>query len=352
MRNKVLTSIIILSIITLLFTIPVFAFPPSNNELYNGIDVSEWQGRIDFERVKQSGIDIVYIRVSEGTDYIDPYFKENYEQARENDLKTGFYHYVTARTTEEARKEAEFFVSNIKGTQPDCKLAMDFEVFGDLSKNEINEISKVFLETVQELSGKECIIYSDAYNAAETFDEELAKEYAIWVADYFVSEPANNGKWSFWVGFQYSDIGKVNGINGNVDKDYFTNGVLLNDTSEIPTDTSDSNDEQFKYITIKRGETLSKIAIRYNTFYEYLAKINDISNPNLIYVGEKLKVPVINREIHDTSHILYVVKAGNTLNQIAREYNVSIERIVELNDIKNPNLIYVGEVLRIPIINN
>lgn len=351
MGNKVLSSILILSILILLFAVPVFAFPPSNSELYNGIDVSQWQGKIDFSKVKNSGIDIVYIRASEGTGYIDPYFKENYEEARANGLKTGFYHYLTARTTEEAREEAEFFVSNIKGTQPDCKLAMDFEVFGDLNKNEINEISKVFLETVQELSKKECIIYSDAFNAAETFDEELAKKYAIWVADYFVKEPANNGKWSTWVGFQYTDIGRVNGISGNVDRDYFTNGVLLNDTSKIPTDTTDDRNQEFEYITVKRGETLSEIAIKYNTSYEYLAKINDIRNPNLIFVGERLKVPTFGKEIHDTSHLLYVVKRGNTLSQIAKEYDVSVERLVELNDIKNPNLIYVGEVLKIPTIN-
>ena len=348
MKKKVFISLIIMIIITF----PVFAFSPSNDKLYNGIDVSEWQGRIDFEKVARDGIDIVYIRVSEGTDYIDPYFKENYEKARRNGLKTGFYHYLTARTTEEAREEARFFVSNIKGTQPDCKLAMDFEEFGDLNVDEINEISKVFLETVQNLSEKECIIYSDAYNAARTFDEELARKYAIWVADYFVKEPANNGKWSSWVGFQYSDIGRINGIDGYVDRDYFTNGVLLNDTSEITKETTDDSKQKFEYITVKRGETLSEIAIKYNTSYEYLAKINDIKNVNLIRVGEKIKVPVFKKEIHDTSHILYVVKRGNTLSQIAREFGVSVEQIAELNDIKNINLIYVGEVLRISTINN
>ena len=352
MKSRVLISMLILAIMISIIACPVFAFPPSNEKLYNGIDVSQWQGQIDFSKVAKDGIDIVYIRASEGTNYIDPNFRENYEGARENGLKTGFYHYVTARTVEEAREEAEFFVSNIKGTSPDCKLAMDFEVFGDLSKAEINEISKVFLETVSNLSGKECVIYSDAFNAAETFDEELAREYAIWVADYFVKEPANNGKWSTWVGFQYSDIGRISGIEGNVDKDYFTNGILLNDTTKIPTDTTKEPNQRFEDITVKRGETLSQIAIRYNTSYEYLAKINDIKNPNLIFVGERLKVPTFDKEIHDTSHLLYVVKRGNTLSQIARKFDVSVERIVELNDIKNPNLIFVGETLRIPIINN
>lgn len=344
---------VLLLLVIMLSSVPVFAFPPSNNRLYDGIDVSEWQGRINYAEVAASGIEVVYIRASEGTGYIDPYFRENYEQAKANGLKTGFYHYVTARNTEEARQEANFFVSNIKGTEPDCKLAMDFEVFGDLSKEEINEISEVFLETVEDLSGKECVIYSDAYNARETFSEELAEKYAIWVADYFVEEPANNGKWSFWVGFQYSDRGRINGISGNVDRDYFTNGILLNDTSKIPENTTEDTEQKFEYITVKRGDTLSQIARQYNTSYQYLARINDIQNPNLIYVGETLKVPVFdNNTINDTSHRLYIVKRGDTLTKIAQEYDTTIEDIVELNDIANPNLIYVGEVLRITTIND
>ena len=92
--------------------------------------------------------------------------------------------------------------------------------------------------------------------------------------------------------------------------------------------------------------------MRYNTSYEYLAKINNISNPNLIYTGERLIVPLLeNNEINDTSHKLYIVRRGNTLTQIALKYGVSIDSIVRLNNIQNPNLIYVGEVLRIPTIN-
>ena len=84
-----------------------------------------------------------------------------------------------------------------------------------------------------------------------------------------------------------------------------------------------------------------------------MARINSIANPNLIYVGQELKVPVLaDYNIHDTSHRLYIVRRGNTLTQIAREYGVTIENIVELNGIANPNLIYIGETLRIPTINN
>ena len=346
-------KIIIISIILIFSSLSiVYSFGPSDDTIYEGIDVSYYQGDINFKEVKSSGIDIVYIRTSEGTSYIDPYFKENYEKAKQNGLKVGFYHYVCARNVEEAKLEAKFFVSVINSTQPDCKLCMDFEYFGDLSKNEINNISKAFLETVQSLSGKECIIYSDAYNAKEIFSKEIANNYAIWVADYFVSQPEGNNKWPYWVGFQYTDRGRIEGIYDNVDKDKFTSGVLLNDTSKIQTNTPNISNNNTEYIIVKRGETLSGIAERYNTSYQYLAKINGIQNPNLIYVGQKIEIPDFeNNELHDTNHILYNVKRGNTLTLISQIYDVTIESIVELNHIQNPNLIYVGEVLRIPTSN-
>ena len=169
----------------------------------------------------------------------------------------------------------------------------------------------------------------------------------------FSEEPEDNGKWSSWVGFQFTDRGRINGIDGNVDRDYFTNGILLNDTSKIPENVVEDKAQEFEYITIKRGDTLSGIAIEYNTSYEYLAKINNIPNPNLIYTGQTIKVPVLEKDtINDTSHRLYIVKRGNTLTGISQEFNVSIESIVELNDIANPNLIFAGQVLRIPTINN
>lgn len=338
-------------LVFVLFPTFCFAFPASSSIIYDGIDVSEWQGAIDFSSVKNSGIDVVYIRSSEGNSYIDPYFRDNYENAKDNDLKVGFYHYLTARSTSEARAQAQFFVSVIKGTSPDCRLAMDFESFGDLSVSEINEISDVFLSEVERLSGKNVVIYSDAFNAANTFSRELASKYPVWVADYFVSEPAN-GNWDTWVGFQYTDRGRISGISGNVDRDFFTDGILLDDTSAISTETTPDVAQNTNCITVTRGETLSQIALRYNTSYQYLAKVNNIPNPNLIFVGQRICVPTLeNNDINETSHKLYIVQRGNTLTYISRLFGVSIESIVELNDIQNPNLIFTGEVLKITNIN-
>lgn len=330
----------------------VLAFSPSSSTIYDGIDVSEWQGEIDWEEVKNSGIQIVYIRASEGNNYIDPYAIRNYNGAKENGIKVGFYHYLTARNEAEAVEQARFFVSVIKGLSVDCRLAMDFESFDGLDKSEINAISVTFLEEVERLSEKETIIYSDAYNGANTFSKSLARKYPIWVADYGVEEPAD-GNWEVWEGFQYSDEGRIEGILTRVDRDYFTSGVLLSDTNPIPKDTINNPETKTRTIIVERGDTLSQIAMEYNTSYEYLAKINNIPNPNLIYVGQRIVVPILeNNEIHDTSHRLYIVECGNTLTGISREFGVSIESIVRLNDIANPNLIYVGQILRISTINN
>lgn len=194
----VVCFIIMLSAPMYILIAPVYAFTPSNPTLYEGIDVSGWQGNIDFTEVKNDGIEIVYMKASEGSNFVDPYFNQNYTNAKVNGLKVGFYHYLTARSVEEAVEEARFFVATISGKIPDCKLAMDFESFGNLSISEINQIGISFVKTVETLSKKEVVIYSDTSNASSVFEGELAN-YPLWVAQYEVEEPTPNGNWNTWV---------------------------------------------------------------------------------------------------------------------------------------------------------
>ena len=328
-----------------------FALPPSSEPLYDGIDVSNWQGSIDFEAVRQSGIEVVYIKASEGH-WADPNFETNYERAKEAELRVGVYHYVTATTVEEARSEAAFFVSQLEGKTIDCRLAMDFESFGSLTREEINEIGLVFLQTVESLSGKEAVVYSDASNAQTLWNAEIAR-YPLWVAEYGVSEPQDNGRWHNWVGFQYSDSGRVSGIEGStVDLDYFTGEIFLSETEtpvptvpddQKPSYPDDSNAKVTTYI-VKAGDTLSRIAARYNTTVSALVRLNDITNPDLIYPGEVIR---IRGNVASYEVITYTVERGDTLSRIAARYNTTVSELVRLNDITNPDLIYVGEVLRV-----
>lgn len=347
--------LIIMCILTLsLFTQKVYSIQPSSKEIYNAIDVSMWEGTIDYSVVKNDGIEIVYIKATEGQNYIDPYFEENYKNAKTNDLKIGFYHYLIARSEDEAVLEAKHFIRTIAGKEIDCKLAMDFESFGDLSVEEINNIAKIFMQTIETLSNKKAIVYSDVSNARNVFSEELTK-YTIWIAEYGVNEPANDVKWENWEGWQYTDEGKIDGISGNVDRDYFTEEIFLDDNSAVEAPKEETNEtKEYIYIKVKKGDTLNKIAREYNTTVEELVSLNNIPNPNLIYINQNLKVPSNQKnqnnstEYNANNYINYIVKRGDTLSKLALQYSTTVGELVNLNNIKNANVIYVGQLLRIP----
>ena len=349
MKNKhIFKNVFFTIILSLLFTcsiyLPTHAFGPSSNQIYQGIDISSWQKNVDFSAVKDSGIDIVYIKSSEGTTYINPYFESGYSNAKANGLKVGFYHYVTARTTSQAIDEAIFFARVVSGKQADCKLVMDFENFGNLSVNQINEISEVFLETLESATNSQPIIYSNAYSARTIFSQELTK-YPLWVANYGVTAPGSNGKWDTWVGWQYTSTGTLNGVSGYVDRNQFTDGVLLSSTNPLPTpETSEvpSTENTIVY-TIKRGDTLSEIAMEFGTTVSNIVSLNTfITNPNLIYSGQQLTIKATSGA-SGSSNSIYIVKRGDTLSHIALKYNTTVNRLVQLNNIKNPNLIYTGQ---------
>ncbi len=355
MLKKIISGILIFVFVFCIQINHTYALSPASSLNYEGIDVSNWQGYIDYEEVKNDGIDVVYIKASQGTNIKDAYFDINYENAKANGLSVGFYHYLTATNTEEATEEANFFVSVISGKTPDCKLVLDYETFGGVSTEEINLIARTFMERVEELTNKDIILYSDLSNATSTFDTSLAQDYELWIAYY---EDRNNllniqTSWNTYIGIQYTDRGTVNGINGNVDRDLYTADIFLDETSEIADNsgnTTQVNTESVEH-TVESGDTLTDIARRYGTTVQEIVDINNIQNPDLIYPGDKLRIltnsTIPGNEERGTGEIIYTVQRGNTLSQIARAYNVSVEHIVELNDIENPNLIYPGQKLRI-----
>lgn len=101
-------------------------------------------------------------------------------------------------------------------------------------------------------------------------------------------------------------------------------------------------------IQYSHGDTLSGIAYEYGTTVNSLVELNDIANPNLIYVGQVLQISGAEQiNSGDTNHTFYIVKWGDTLSGIAEEYGTTVNALVQLNNIQNPNLIYVGEDIRI-----
>ncbi len=201
MKKKIIYTFL-LSMLLIQIMLPSIVYAilqPASEPTYFGMDVSAYQGYINYDKVKQEGIEFVYIKATEGTWYTDRYLKYNYENAKRVGIKVGFYHYVRATNVDSARAEARYFVNAISGLEPDCRLAMDFEDFRGLNNREVNEISNIFLEETKRLTGKDMVIYSNTYSARTVFSYELANNYPLWVAHYGVSSPSDNGKWNSWV---------------------------------------------------------------------------------------------------------------------------------------------------------
>ena len=326
--------------------VPTRAIPPSGGRQYRGIDISEFQGEIDFEEVRRSGIEAVYIRVGAG-EYTDEYFAENYERARAAGLKIGFYHYVTARSVEEGRRQARFFASLAAGREPDMRLAMDFEYFGSLSVSQINAISEAYLDELTALTRREAVIYSDLSNARNIFSRALAEKYPLWAAQYGADEPSANGKWREWVGFQYTDEGRVGGIYGNVDRNIFTEGIFLSDSGRIDGEKRISVRARTRTLTVyvRTGDTLWAIAREYGTTVEAIARENRIVDPNRIFAGERLRITLPAR---GSGEEIYTVRRGDTPISIAGKFGVTLSALEDRNGLERGETIYAGDKLSIP----
>lgn len=345
--KKIYISAIFLFMLLVSFPVRVLALPASPGRQYQGIDVSQWQGDIDFEQVAASGIEVVYIRSSLGGGFIDPYFEQNYQRARAAGLKIGFYHYVTARTAAQARYQAQFFVHVIQGKDFDCRLAMDFEDLTNLSAAEANTIGLAFIQAVEEISGKEAVVYSNTYDAGAVFGGALT-DYPLWAASYGVSQPSSAVNWSSWAGWQYTDQGRVGGISGYVDRDIFTEAMFLDTAGAVRPSSRPFPSSGVVEYQVKEGDTLWAIARRYRTSVAAIAQENGIANPAQIYPGESLCITVHDDTPQADSHTFYTVRAGDTLTAIAARYQTSVSRLVSLNGIVDPDLIYPGERLQVP----
>ena len=326
--------------------VPARAIPPSGGRQYRGIDISEFQGEIDFEEVRRSGIEAVYIRVGAG-EYTDEYFAENYERAKAAGLKIGFYHYVTARSVDEGRRQARFFASLAAGREPDMRLAMDFEYFGSLSVSQINAISEAYLDELTALTRREAVIYSDLSNARNIFSRALAEKYPLWAAQYGADEPSANGKWREWVGFQYTDEGRVGGIYGNVDRNIFTEGIFLSDSGRIDGEKRTTVRARTRTLTVyvRAGDTLWAIAREYGTTVEAIVRENRIADPNRIFAGERLRITLPTR---GNGEEIYTVRRGDTPISIAGKFGVTLSALEDRNGLERGETIYAGDKLSIP----
>lgn len=332
----------------LLFSTVAAALPPSSDDSYAGIDISKWQGEIDFAKVAQSGVKIVYIRVGANNDYEDPFFERNYASAKAAGLKIGFYFSMTAQTEADAVEQADFFTGLFTGKTYDCIPAMDYGYIHNLTAAQANANALAFLNRLKEKTGGKAVIYTDASDARSLWSDAVAEQALLWVAQYGVAQPEDNGKWSSYVGWQYSNTGRVNGINGNVDLDLFTSDIILDEPAAIPGDKVPAPvpEKKLIHVTVQPGDTLSALARRYDTTVNAIVKLNNIPNPDLIYVEQVLYIQVNSGSPQECVNT-YTVKRGDTLWKIAKRFGTTVNRLAATNEIRNVNLIIVGQVLDI-----
>ena len=196
--------------------------------MIKGIDVSIWQGNIDFGKVKASGIDFVIIRAGYGREVSqkDNCFEQNYNAAKAAGLDVGAYWYSYADSAEDAVREAKACMEIIKGKKFEYPIYFDLEEQSQFAKgkNFCDSVIKSFcgeLEKHSYLAG----LYCSTYYLNNYVSNSVAGKYALWVAQYNYRCTYTANKYGIW---QYSDEGRVNGINGNVDMNYcYTNYPII-----------------------------------------------------------------------------------------------------------------------------
>lgn len=226
-----------------------------------GIDVSKWQGDIDWKKVRKSGIEFAFIRcgysVKSGkfAAYEDPYFKKNIVEANKAGIKTGIYYFSSAKTKTEAEKEALKTLNIIKDYKNLITLPVvyDFEAFTPeyraykITKSAATENAKLYLDMIKQAG------YIPAYYGCPDiferyYDMKKLSGYICWLANY-TTKTKYTGTYDYW---QYSETGKVDGINGYVDCNFY-----------YDTNNRDGYYGSVKNITMAKN-TMSSITLRWS----------------------------------------------------------------------------------------
>lgn len=339
-----------------------------NMEIY-GIDVSHHQGNIDWEVVAKTGIDFAFIKAGGSEDgiYKESMFETNYAGAKAAGLNVGAYYYVGPNfTSEEAGiADAERFIKILEGKTFEMPVALDLESNSPEDKAGATSAAIAFCNRMEE-AGYYVVIYgADIFNFKDRMEIDRLADYDKWVARYG-GEPQYVHDYGIW---QYSSTDYIDGITENsVDKNvayknypeiiksrglngFESNIVDKSEGEEIfPEYSNDPKDVEHTTYTIQDGDTLSGIAEKFGTTVDRLAELNDIDNPDLIFPGVDLIIELNSSETYNSNTVestTYTIQSGDTLSEIAEKFGTSVNRLVELNGIENPDLIYPGTILSI-----
>ena len=190
---------------------------PNGYEIH-GIDISHYQGNINWNELRHAEIEgcplrFIIIKSTEGSDKMDENFNDNFYNAREHGFIRGAYHFWSNKST--ARQQAYYFLKQVHLEDGDLPPVLDIEYFPeDTSVEDFQRDVLTWLHIVEDKYHTKPIIYTyykfkEAYLSAPVFDD-----YPYWIAHYYVDKVEYKGKWKFW---QYTDVGSLPGIEGDVD---------------------------------------------------------------------------------------------------------------------------------------
>ncbi|MFH1465047.1 MAG: GH25 family lysozyme [Pseudomonadota bacterium] len=193
------------------------------DEVIGGIDVSYWQGTIDWNKAANDGLDFAIVRIGDGF-YEDPKFEENWQGARNNGLVRGSYQYF--RASQDPVAQAEIVARKLGSmTEEDIPAVLDIETTDGVSTSHVADAMHDWLDTVERETGRVPIIYTSPGLWPSMVGSEDFSEYPLWVAHWGTSCPTLPTHWDHWVFWQTSSDGAIDGISGRVDTDVF-NGSL------------------------------------------------------------------------------------------------------------------------------
>ena len=259
-----------------------------------GIDVSKYQGNINWSKVKQDGIDFAIIRVGyrgygTGKIVMDPYFKKNIEGALANNIHVGIYFYSVAKNEMEALEEANFTINAIKNYNITYPVAFDLEDFNrhrlaGVSYDQLNKNAITFLNRIQS-AGYTAMHYGSKSTFGPIWNMNNLNKYKVWLAHY-TDKTTYAGKYNIW---QYTSNGIVSGISGRLDLNiaYFRLSTNASDQAKDDSEVSlDPNAEAIKKVTFSETNeqvvTVGSAIFRKSPSTELDNKISSIQEETII----------------------------------------------------------------------
>jgi lysozyme len=190
-----------------------------------GIDVSHWQGNIDWFSVANSGIAFAFAKATEGLTYMDPQFDTNWANMQAAGIIRGAYHF--GHPGSDPIAQADFFLNTVQPVSGDLQMMLDLEVTDGQTPAQVWNWTQAFIGEIQAQTGAPGIIYTGFYFWRDRVGNPLNNLNCPFFLAAYVSnpDPYVPPAWSTWSFWQYSDTGRVPGISGNVDTDAWNGSI-------------------------------------------------------------------------------------------------------------------------------